>query len=142
VPEQDASAANGVIMYYPRWKIALYAVPILIGIFLALPNLVPRHHLDALPDWLPKKQVSLGLDLRGGSHLLLEIDSAALIKTRLEGLADTVNQALREAKIPAREPTLADGAVVTTVQDSSQADDAAAVVRRLAASLSDGAADG
>src|SRR3954451_2040587 len=127
-------------MYYPRWKIALYAVPILIGIFLALPNLVPRHHLDALPDWLPKKQVSLGLDLRGGSHLLLEIDSAALIKTRLEGLADTVNQALREAKIPS-EPTLADGAVVTTVQDSNQADDAAAVIRRLAASLSDGAAE-
>lgn len=117
----------------------LYTVPIIIGILLALPNLVPRHHLEALPDWLPKKQVSLGLDLRGGSHLLLEIDSAALIKTRLEGLADTVNQALREARIPASEPTLADGAVVTTIQDSSRADDAASIIRRLAASMSDGA---
>jgi SecD/SecF fusion protein len=59
-------------MSYSRWKIALYAVPILVGILLAVPNLLSRQQLDALPDWLPKRQVALGLDLRGGSHLLLE----------------------------------------------------------------------
>ena len=50
--------------------------PILVGILFAVPNLFSRQQLDVLPDWLPKRQVALGLDLRGGSHLLLEIDKS------------------------------------------------------------------
>ena len=122
-------------MYYSRWKIALYAVPILIGILLALPNLLSGQQLDAIPDWLPKRQVALGLDLRGGSHLLLEIDTAALIRTREEGLADSVTQGLREAEIQSSE-TVEDGAVVTTIRDRDRLDEAAAAIRRLAAALS------
>ena len=53
-------------------------VIILIGCLIAAPNLLTRQQLAALPAWLPKKQVALGLDLRGGSHLVVEIDAAAL----------------------------------------------------------------
>ena len=45
-----------------------------IGVLFALPNLLPQAVLDALPDWLPKKPMTLGLDLQGGSHILLEVD--------------------------------------------------------------------
>ena len=57
------------------WKVATYAILVLLGLLAATPNLLTRDQLDRLPDWLPKQQVTLGLDLRGGSQLLLEIDS-------------------------------------------------------------------
>jgi SecD/SecF fusion protein len=122
-------------MYYPRWKIALYAVSILIGILVAVPNLLPRQQLDALPDWLPKQPVALGLDLRGGSHLLLEVDSAALIRSREEALADTVAQALKEAGLQGSEMTLAEGAVVSTIRDAGRMDAALTAIRQLIAPL-------
>ena len=67
-------------------------------------------------------------------------DSGALIMPSLKGLAEAVNQALREARIPASEAIVADGAVVTFIPDRSRAEEAIAIVRRLAASWSDTAA--
>jgi SecD/SecF fusion protein len=123
-------------MFYSRWRIALYAVPILVGILLALPNLLSRQQLDALPDWLPKRQVALGLDLRGGSHLFLEIDTSALIRAREESLADTVVQGLRDVGIQGSEVTTADGAVVVTVRDGGSIEEAITALRQLIASMS------
>jgi SecD/SecF fusion protein len=123
-------------MSYSRWKIALYAVPILVGILLAVPNLLSRQQLDALPDWLPKRQVALGLDLRGGSHLLLEIDTAALIRAREESLADTVVQGLRDVGIQESDVTTADGAVAVAIRDGGRLDEAVTAIRRLTAPMS------
>ena len=130
------AASSGSFMYYSRRKIALYAIPILIGFLLALPNLLSRQQLDALPDWLPKRQVALGLDLRGGSHLLLEIDTAALVRTREEALADSMTQALRDAGIPSSEATIEDDAIVTTIRDPDRLDTAATTIRRACLSMS------
>jgi SecD/SecF fusion protein len=51
-----------------------------------------------MPSWLPKNQVNLGLDLQGGSHLLLEVDLNALEAERLESLVDSIRVALRGRK--------------------------------------------
>ncbi len=61
------------------WRLLAYAIIILAGVATALPNLFTPQQLSALPDWLPKQQVALGLDLRGGAHLVLEVDAKALI---------------------------------------------------------------
>lgn len=71
-----------------KWVVALYSLVVLIGIIIALPNFFTQKQLDALPSWLPKRQVTLGLDLRGGSYLVLEVDAAALKKDRLRTLLD------------------------------------------------------
>ena len=44
-----------------------------LGVIFAIPNLIPQHVLATWPDWVPKKQMTLGLDLQGGSHILLEV---------------------------------------------------------------------
>ena len=61
-------------MFPSRWKLCTYALIVLLGCAIAAPNLLTAGQLAALPDWLPRKQVTLGLDLRGGSHLVVEID--------------------------------------------------------------------
>jgi preprotein translocase subunit SecD len=45
-----------------------------------VPNLLPREQF--CPGWA--RQISLGLDLRGGSYLLLEVDTSAMVRERLE----------------------------------------------------------
>ena len=83
----------------PLWQRILIVAVMLFGTLYALPNALPRSTLDGLPDWLPHDQVNLGLDLRGGSYLLLEVDLAALELEQLKDLAATVRDVLREARI-------------------------------------------
>lgn len=72
------------MLYFSRWKtIGIWAV-VLLGLLFALPNLFPQSVLAKLPDWMPKKQMTLGLDLQGGSHILLKIEPNDLIKDRLD----------------------------------------------------------
>jgi protein-export membrane protein SecD len=82
------------MMYFSRLKTWLIFSACLIGAILCLPNLFP-----APAAWMPWRTVHLGLDLRGGSYLLLEVDMKAVIKERLDGLVDGVRQALRPGAI-------------------------------------------
>ena len=81
-----------------RWLVATYVAIILFGVFTALPNVLPQSVLDRLPAWA-NHQVSLGLDLRGGSHLVLEVDSAALVDERLQTLSRDARRTLRDAGV-------------------------------------------
>lgn len=95
------------------WRLLVYATIVVAGILTALPNLLTPQQLAALPSWLPKQQLALGLDLRGGAHLVLEIDAKALIEERVESLAREARQALDEAKVEASVVRDGLGVVVT-----------------------------
>ena len=58
----------------------------IIGLLFAVPNFLSKDVVDALPDWLPKQAMVLGLDLQGGSHLLLEVDRDGIVSERLSDL--------------------------------------------------------
>src|SRR5215831_7934615 len=118
-----------------RWKVATYSLVILIGCLIAAPNLLTRQQLAALPDWLPKKQVALGLDLKGGSHLVLEVDGAALARDQVAALQERVRTALREAALPDAARVSAD-AVTVRLDDVRQRAEAERVLRKLVATVS------
>ena len=79
-------------MFTPRWKLATYLVLILIGAGATLPNLLPADLLARLPEGMARSHITLGLDLRGGSHLVLEVDSARYLQKRLQGLSDDLKK--------------------------------------------------
>lgn len=68
-----------------KWKLVLYGLIVAIGSLVALPSLFSSEQVAGWPEWLPRKQVALGLDLRGGAHLVLELDEQALQKEKEEG---------------------------------------------------------
>ena len=82
------------MMYFSRLKTAVILGACLLGLLLCIPNLFP-----APAPWLPWRTVHLGLDLRGGSYLLMEVDMKAVVKERLDSLLDGVRQALRPGAI-------------------------------------------
>ncbi len=71
----------------------------LFGVLFALPNLLSKNLLDDLPKIIPHKQINLGLDLRGGSHLLVEVQSSVRAIERMDDLYDEIRLELRRNKI-------------------------------------------
>ncbi|RUY83343.1 protein translocase subunit SecDF, partial [Mesorhizobium sp. M7A.F.Ca.CA.003.01.2.1] len=87
------------MLYFSRFKMILIWVAVAITVILAAPNLFSASTLAQLPNWVPKRQMTLGLDLQGGSHILLEMNQNDLIKDRLETTRDEIRTLLRDAKI-------------------------------------------
>lgn len=87
------------MLHFGRWKtVAVLAVCVL-GLIFAVPNLFSKDAVVNWPDWIPHKQVHLGLDLQGGSHLLLEMNTQEIKDEWLEAIKDDVRQRLRQEKI-------------------------------------------
>lgn len=87
------------MLYFSRWKTFSIWIIVALGLLFAAPNLLSQSTLDALPDWLPKRSMTLGLDLQGGSHILLAIDRDDLVTERLVIARDEIRTVLRDAKI-------------------------------------------
>ncbi len=87
------------MLYFSRLKTILIWLAVALTVILAAPNLFPASTLAQLPSWVPKKQMTLGLDLQGGSHILLRMDPNDLIKDRLTTTVDEIRSLLRDAKI-------------------------------------------
>jgi preprotein translocase subunit SecD len=106
----------------PRWQSILILGIVLLGVAFTAPNFVSQKTLDSLPDWLPNKQINLGLDLRGGSYLLLEVEMDAVVEEQLENLVDAIRLELRGNRINYTNLGIQNGQVVFGLRDSSKAD--------------------
>lgn len=86
------------MLQLPRWKVITVVVVTVLGLLFSAPNFLPESVRDSLPGFVPRQALNLGLDLRGGSHLLLEVDTNTLRRQQLENIADQMANALREAE--------------------------------------------
>ncbi|MFG1462958.1 protein translocase subunit SecD [Xanthobacter sp. DSM 24535] len=121
------------MLHFSRLKTTAILVITAIGILFALPNLLPPAALAVLPSWLASSRITLGLDLQGGSHLLLEVDGAALRKERAEQIRDEVRNVLREQRIGYSGLTIRDTAVQLRLRDPNDTTKAVTELRKLAA---------
>ncbi len=108
------------MVYFPKWKIILVVVVCLMGVAYSAPNFLPKSATENLPGWLPSQQVNLGLDLQGGSHLLLEVEVDEVIKQYLEGIGESARAELRTARLRARSLTVVDNSVVITMAKADE----------------------
>jgi preprotein translocase subunit SecD len=123
------------MVHIPQWKIILVAVLCALGIVYAAPNLLDRKAAleweAKAPSWAPHKTVNLGLDLQGGSHLLLEVDVRSVINERINGLVDQARTALRQAQVGYLDLAAEGDGVAFTVRDPAQVDLGRETVRKL-----------
>jgi preprotein translocase subunit SecD len=119
------------MLYFQTWKLVLILGTCLLGVLFALPNAFSPETLARWPSFVPKKQVSLGLDLRGGSHLLLEVDMATVEKERLASLADEIRTQLTAAKIGYTDLRADANSVGFTVRDLDRIKDARDIVAKI-----------
>lgn len=116
-------------------RVAAYLAIILIGVLFALPNLLPSTLVERLPSFLPSQQITLGLDLRGGSHLVLEVDGADLQKERVRNLAEDARRVLREANIAIETAEPLSQSITITLTDPDKRGAAIDALARLASPI-------
>jgi len=87
------------MLYFTRWKALAIILTALVVCLCAVPNFFPEAKVKTWPLWA-QRHIVLGLDLQGGSYLLLEVDANYVKKEKLDQVRDDVRRVLREAKIP------------------------------------------
>ncbi len=111
------------MLHFPLWKKLLISATCLIFVVMAIPSLIDEDaRARYIPSWLPHNAVNLGLDLQGGSHLLLEVDFDAYEREQITNLADEVRTILRDAKIGYRGLSSNDGKVTFTLREVTTQD--------------------
>ena len=111
----------------PLWKRVAIIVAVALAILFSAPNFIPKDRQAAIfsvmPSFLPHKSVNLGLDLQGGSHILLQVDLASVTKQRADDTIQALRPALRDKKIGyKRLASMPGGGVRVTLRDPVDAD--------------------
>ena len=122
------------MLFFTRWKAAGILLTAFIVCLFALPNFFSESTLRTWPSWAQRHMV-LGLDLQGGSSLLLEVDVATVRKDRLQGLADDVLRTLRQNRIPFTGRTIHSNGVEVRITRESDVDNAVSKLRELSQPL-------
>src|ERR1700710_2528705 len=86
------------MLYFTRWKALAVILTALVVCLFAVPNFFSDATVKTWPKWA-QRHIVLGLDLQGGSHILLEVDSNSVKKDKLEQVRDDVRRTLRDAKV-------------------------------------------
>ena len=118
------------------WTRIVTLLILLAGIMIALPNALPQNLLNRFPSWLPSSSVSLGLDLQGGSYLLLEVELDQVQKDKLEATIGDIRAAFRKARIGYTDLIAQNDTVTVKVTDPSRYDEAKNLVADLNPSIS------
>jgi protein-export membrane protein SecD len=112
------------MFHYPRWKIIAILASVLISALIALPNALSPTGKDYMASHLGLKPLTLGLDLQGGSNILMEVDQKDLSKKLKEQLVGDIQSALKDTKprIFIDKPISNDGGVVIAIKNIADAE--------------------
>ena len=123
------------MLHFQTWKLVLVLGIVIAGILYALPNVFPRATMDRVPNWLPHKQVNLGLDLQGGAHLLYQLDEKEMTDDWLSTIRGDVRETLRRARIGYTDLSqdVTARSVSVKIRDAAELDKAYQELRKLAA---------
>ena len=122
------------MLYFTRWKAAAILLTALVICLFAVPNFLPEKTVASWPKWA-QRHVVLGLDLQGGSHILLEVDTKAVRKEMLETLRDDMRRVLREARIGYTGLVVRGNSVEVRIREGANADQAESKLRSLSQPL-------
>jgi protein-export membrane protein SecD len=126
----------GFSLHFSRWGALMTLFLSVASVVFALPNLIPVSTYDNLPSWAQLPRMPLGLDLRGGTSLLYQIDTAQLKKDWLQSLQTDARRALSEERVAHNGVVIAGNQVRVTLRDSGKMDAALTRLRQLAQPLS------
>src|SRR6476660_2396171 len=120
------------------WTRLAVGLILLAGLLIAIPNALPDNVRAAFPRWLPSQTVTLGLDLQGGSYLLLEVELEAVQKDKLESLMGDARRALRKAHILYDNIGITSDTFSVEIKDAAQRDEARTLIQGLNPTMGSG----
>ena len=106
------------MLYISRWKALAILLTAFLFCVMAIPNFFAESTIRKLPEWA-QRHIVLGLDLQGGSHILLQVDENDVRRQKLLALQDEVRKVLREARVGLTSPpTLRGNSIEVGIRES------------------------
>lgn len=124
------------MLHFSIWKTTGIALISLLGVFFALPNILTDQQIQSLPSFMPSNKLHLGLDLKGGSHMLLRVEAGVVITERMENIKDEIRSTLRDKKIGYTGLKVTDETVNLKVRKPEQMEDALIAIEGLSQAVS------
>jgi protein-export membrane protein SecD len=118
------------MLNFPRWKVWGIVFLCFVCVLMAVPSMLPAPAFQQLPGWAQAIRINLGLDLAGGSHLMMEAETADVGRQRVEALDDTLRREMRRAGVQIGEVSTANGQLSFVVRNPAQAAQATEIVRQ------------
>ena len=122
------------MLYFTRWKATAIILTAFVVCLFAVPNFLPEKMVQSWPKWA-QRHIVLGLDLQGGSHILLEVDTNAVRKEKLEAVRDDVRRVLRDARVGYTGLVVRGNSVEVRIREGSNFDKAVDKLRELSQPL-------
>ncbi len=126
------------MLHFSRLQTILIWLVVALGVAYSLPNVLPQSYFSSLPSWAPSRPMTLGLDLRGGSHILLQIDRQELIDERLVSARDDVRRLLRDERVGYTGLSTSDRSVQVRIRDAGEVETAREVLQELTQPVNSG----
>ncbi len=123
------------MIHFSNWKIFLIVAVCVWGVLFTVPNFIAPETrasmAENMPGWIPSQAVNLGLDLQGGSHLLLQVELGDVIKEQSSDLLAQARTELRSERIGYTRLSPVPNGFRVSLRDSAQADAAKKILRKL-----------
>jgi preprotein translocase subunit SecD len=123
------------MLFFTRWKAAAILLFALVVCLFAVPNFFPERVVKSWPSWA-QRRIVLGLDLQGGSYLLLAVDTNDVRKTQLQAVNEDVLRVLREARIQFTGRAIRGNGVEVHITRDTDLDNALSKLRALSQPMS------
>ena len=118
------------MLNFPRWKVWGIVLLCAIGVLMAVPSLLPPAVYAAMPGWVQSQRINLGLDLAGGSQLLLEGQTGDVARQRIEAIEEVIRREMRRETIRITQVSTSGNELSFVVRDPAQVANASAVANR------------
>jgi len=112
------------MLQIPTWKKGLIAIICFLSIYLAIPSFHPEILLSTFGKAFPDKKINLGLDLRGGAYILLEVDFQAYDREQMVKSMEYIKSKIKNNKVEASDFAIANGKITFVLKDAAQSKDA------------------
>jgi protein-export membrane protein SecD len=120
------------MIHVTRWQKIVVLSLLFLGFMFTLPNFLPESVRTSVPRWFPSSTINLGLDLQGGSYLLLEVDMPGVVTERMETLRTDIRAQLRRERINFTGLDSSGNSVTLKIVNPEQIDAARTILRTIA----------
>ena len=118
------------MVQFKKWQLFLVILFSLFAIIFSLPNFFSKETLKKLPSFIPSNQIVLGLDLQGGSYLLIEVDTESVISENFESFSDNLRLSLRKNKIPYSKFNIKNNNIFFNIKNENKKDELSKILSK------------
>ena len=124
------------MVQFKKWQLYLVILFSFFAIIFALPNFLSKETLKKFPTFIPSDQIVLGLDLQGGSYLLIEVDTESVISENFEAFSDSVRLSLRKKKIRYSKFNIKNNNLFFNIKDESKKEELSKILSKYSQDIS------